>query len=121
MPVPLDIFENHKEEDHGYETKCWIWQRSIYPTTGYGQARYKGKQTTAHRVAYQVHHGVDLTFEQKVDHLCRVRSCINPMHLEAVSNRENIIRGIGAEVSRALARQSHIAPEVTSTRQRIPT
>lgn len=71
---------------------CWLWVASCQPS-GYGQIR-RGKTTAlAHRVAYEllvgpIGDGLDL------DHLCRVRSCVNPAHLEPVTRRENARRGL---------------------------
>lgn len=66
---------------------CWIWTAAI-DRGGYG--RYKHK--AAHRVSYEllvgpIPQGLDL------DHLCRVRACVNPSHLEPVTRRENLLRG----------------------------
>jgi hypothetical protein len=47
-----------------------------------------------HRIIYQ--HLVGPVPEgQQLDHICRVRCCVNPAHLEPVTQRENIVRGIG--------------------------
>ncbi|WP_414630996.1 HNH endonuclease signature motif containing protein [Alcanivorax jadensis] len=54
-----------------------------------------GKAVKAHRFSYE-------TFESPIpegmqlDHLCRVRNCVNPRHLEPVTNRENVRRGFAA-------------------------
>ncbi|WP_372432875.1 HNH endonuclease signature motif containing protein [Leucobacter chromiisoli] len=47
----------------------------------------------AHRVAYEFTHGENP--ERHVDHICRVRACVNPDHLRDVSNAENVLGGIG--------------------------
>lgn len=69
------------EEDRGYETSCWIWQRSTYPS-GYGitWSHRRGKQAAAHIVYYEdlygsVPEGLDL------HHCCEQRSCCNPNHV----------------------------------------
>lgn len=49
--------------------------------------------TIAHRLAYAVLRG-PVRGEQDVDHLCRNRRCVNPSHLEPVSRRDNILRGV---------------------------
>lgn len=54
-----------------------------------------GGAKAAHRMAYE-HFKGPIPDGLYIDHLCRVRCCVNPDHLEAVSNRENILRGVGA-------------------------
>jgi hypothetical protein len=66
---------------------CWLWCGSIAPS-GYGQLGINKVMQYAHRLAYEqfrgpIPEGLDL------DHLCRVRHCINPDHLEPVTRAEN--------------------------------
>lgn len=71
---------------------CWNWTGAL-TTTGYGQFRADGKPWAAHRWAYE-------TFVRSlpagvvIDHLCRNRRCANPKHLDPVTNRENVMRGM---------------------------
>lgn len=70
---------------------CWLWP-SIFRNSGYGRVKVGGRGCVAHRVVYEqvrgkIHEGLQL------DHLCRVRSCVNPDHLEPVTPRENQRRG----------------------------
>jgi hypothetical protein len=66
---------------------CWLWRGSITPN-GYGRL---GKDY-AHRLSYQMAKG-EIPAGLDLDHLCRVRSCVNPDHLEAVTRAENLRRG----------------------------
>lgn len=78
------------EEDRGYDTPCWIWQGYV-GTDGYGEVTKKtGENRTriAHRRYYEDHVG-EIPAGFKVHHKCRVRCCVNPEHLEAVSPREH--------------------------------
>lgn len=59
---------------------------------GYGQFRYYGKNGYAHRYAWERHHGA-IQDGLTVDHLCRVRRCVNVAHLELVTGGENSRRG----------------------------
>lgn len=78
------------EEDRGYETPCWIWQRAT--THGYGVHRRSGRSITAHIVFYEEKFG-PVPKGLELDHLCRVRACCNPDHLEAVTTATNTRRG----------------------------
>lgn len=70
---------------------CWEWNGYIQEN-GYGQTSIKSKGVYTHRFIYEYYHDSihpDLT----IDHLCRNRKCVNPLHLEQVSHKENIMRG----------------------------
>ncbi len=74
---------------------CWEWISSLN-VDGYGKF-YDGKIKYAHRFIYEYFYGQicpDLT----IDHLCRNRACVNPVHMELVTIQENIKRGISQSV-----------------------
>lgn len=81
-------------EDRGYATPCWIWQLSLNHG-GYGQGHAPGtpRVDTAHRFSYRAFVG-DIPVGLHLDHLCRVRSCCNPQHLEPVTPQENARRAL---------------------------
>jgi hypothetical protein len=70
--------------------KCWPWLGCI-ATDGYGTIKIDGKQLKAHRLSYLVNIG-QIPDGFVVDHICENKSCVNPDHLEAVSQKVNTIR-----------------------------
>ena len=73
---------------------CWLWVGATN-NKGYGmigQGRRPCKTLLAHRVTYEAFMG-PISEELELDHLCRVRSCINPKHLEPVTHQVNAARG----------------------------
>lgn len=72
---------------------CWLWTSTTTPN-GYGQISRGGRNAGmayAHRVAYELLVG-PIPEGLTIDHLCRVRNCVNPAHLEAVDHRTNVLR-----------------------------
>lgn len=78
---------------------CWLWTRSK-TKLGYAQFFYAGKMSKGHRYAYSFFKG-PIPKDKVLDHLCRVRHCVNPDHLELVTNRENVLRGISSAATNA--------------------
>jgi hypothetical protein len=72
---------------------CWTWTGSRIHN-GYGKVKVNGLQVVSHRASYEALVG-PIPDGMQLDHLCRNRACINPDHLEPVSKRENLLRGIG--------------------------
>lgn len=74
------------------DSDCWLW--SGYKTSkGYGQFRNgEGKTVRAHRWIYMFSAG-EIPEGLELDHVCGVRHCVNPDHLEAVTHGENLRRG----------------------------
>lgn len=71
--------------------ECWIWTASTF-VSGYGQVKLDGKNRRVHRVAYELAYG-PIPDGLVIDHLCRVKRCCRPDHLEAVTQQENLLRG----------------------------
>ena len=74
------------------ENGCWEWVGCTH--NGYGITFHHGKNVRAHRYYYEREHG-PIPEGLQLDHLCRNRKCVRPGHLEAVTRKENILRGIG--------------------------
>lgn len=79
---------------------CWLW-RGTYKPNGYAQTSIKAdgkwRTTYVHRLMFEWHCG-RIPVGRELDHLCRVRGCVNPRHLEVVTRRENILRGDGPKI-----------------------
>jgi hypothetical protein len=73
-------------------TGCWLWTGGQF-LSGYGAVKYQGKTRRAHRVAWEVANERHIPDGLTLDHLCRVKLCINPEHLEPVTMRVNTLRG----------------------------
>lgn len=86
-----------------YWTRCWQWMGAL-SDAGYGIFSYSGG-TLAHRFAYESVVG-PIVEGFHVDHLCRVHSCVNPAHLEAVTPTVNKQRGV--LYRRTYCRKGHI-------------
>jgi hypothetical protein len=80
---------------------CWLWTGSS-DKHGYGQIRIAGKATKAHRWSWSDTHG-PIAEGLDIDHLCRNPPCVRPTHLEPVTHRVNMLRGINPSAANAVA------------------
>ena len=96
---------------------CLLWVAGI-GNSGCGNFYHDNRRTLAHRWLYEETHG-PVPEGLELDHLCRVRNCVNPDHLEAVTHQVNTLRGVGASAKNATKThcpQGHpYSPENTRT------
>lgn len=70
---------------------CWLWLGRATPN-GYGYLPSDRASTYAHRYSWLAIHGLEIPDGLQLDHLCRVKLCVNPAHMEPVTHRENTLR-----------------------------
>lgn len=113
-PVP-DLLFWQKVSGGGHQ-ECWTWTASL-DRDGYGKFLTRGRFYTAHKYAYQalvteVPPGLEL------DHLCHVRHCVNPWHLEPVTREVNNDRrrspGGWSSLSADVCRNGHIRDQANT-------
>lgn len=73
---------------------CWVW--TGWNARGYGYFRAGGRMNMAHRYSYELHRA-EIPEGLVIDHLCRNKACVNPWHLEPVTQRVNVQRGEAGE------------------------
>jgi len=76
-------------------TGCWEWT-GAFDRSGYGAFKAQGKKINSHRWSYRFFKG-EPAKGLDLDHLCRVRKCVSPEHLEPVTRRVNVLRGLAGQ------------------------
>jgi len=100
VPLPAEIPEREQIKFEFYIKKtdfCWMWTGGA-DDSGYGKYNLKlgvnkYRKVQASRMAYHLYKG-EIPLGFTIDHLCNVRRCVNPEHLEAVPHAENIARSV---------------------------
>lgn len=99
MQSIIDKFWNKVDKTN----TCWNWKGFI-GKDGYGKHYIYQKMDMSHRISYQLIIGT-IDSNKVIDHKCRNRACVNPKHLEVVSQRENVMRGNG--IAKINSRKTH--------------
>ena len=94
-----------RKESRFVEDECHVWVGSTTsgPRGGYAQIKIGGNKATptlVHRLLYEREHGA-VPPGLQLDHLCEVKACVRPSHLEPVTHQENIRRHYERERSAA--------------------
>lgn len=116
-PVPPPIIEPRPIEER-FATKVkkgathWIWTGSK-TKLGYGMIwdNEKKGHAMAHRVSWEMSNGRKIPDGLQIDHLCRVPSCVNPAHLEAVTPSVNTARGLAPRIAAVYQRSKMNCPQ----------
>lgn len=87
------------------ESGCW----TLPPTKGrkgYSVVKFRGKTMAAHRMFYQIAVG-PIPDGLVLDHLCMVKNCCNPSHLEPVTSKENTRRAPTHNANKKACKRGH--------------
>lgn len=104
LRIPITVkLERHSQVEPN--TGCILWTGALN-WAGYGVLNFSGHQKRAHRLAWELENG-PVPQGLELDHLCRVRSCINPLHLEAVTSGENSRRGDNFQRNKIHCKNGH--------------
>lgn len=106
----LARFESKFDKKDG----CWIWEGGRW-NNGYPRFKLLGKWIPAHRVSYEIYVS-EISEGLQLDHLCRVKHCVNPAHLEPVTQQVNMQR---AYAVRTTCPQGHRHDALNSKGHRI--
>jgi len=83
---------------------CWVWLGNINKQTGYGHKQWHGKTLSAHRWIWEIFFG-QIPDDRVINHKCRNRGCVNPHHLEVVSQAANCRHGAGTKLTADIVRK----------------
>lgn len=104
-PVGDELLQYLKDRSTTQLDGCWLWNGA---TNGkYGVSGLKGQESRyVHRMAYIAIHG-SIPYSLVVDHICRNILCVNPDHLRAITQKENIQQGLPGHMGLDTCRFGH--------------
>ena len=110
LPNPMERFV--RIVDFDAENGCWNWPKHRVTNSGYGLFGFDGNSVLAHRwsmaftkgLVHQADDGTPLV----VDHLCKNKRCVNPFHLEEVTQSTNVKRGVVPKIAVTHCRRGHL-------------
>lgn len=97
------LFLDRLVEHIDFTPDCWVWTGNRHEA-GYGRIMIDRVLWRAHRAVYEATVG-PIPDGLHIDHLCRNRACVNPDHLEPVTEQVNILRGVSPHALNA--RKTH--------------
>lgn len=98
----IDNFLNKIEINYKEPNGCWLWVGCLSPK-GYGVVNLNNRAYRSHRVAWEYWMKDEIPKDKVINHLCSVRNCVNPHHLEVVSQRENVRKAKTTRLTKEIA------------------
>jgi len=99
IPGDMEVLHRCMDKVEIDDNGCWRWWSTL-DKKGYGRVLMDGSCQPAHRVMFMALVG-PIGAGLEIDHLCRVRNCVNPWHMEPVTHAENVMRGTSFSVVNA--------------------
>ena len=98
--IPMDDFDlaRFMRKVEVDPSGCWLWKG--WTNGKYGGFSFGSHKVYAHRVSYQ-HHVGPIPDGLTIDHLCKVKLCVNPQHLEVVAQQVGRDLGLGPQLAHA--------------------
>ncbi len=93
-------------EDHGFDTRCWVRAGLTLDYWTVNEGGAGTKKVPGHRLIYE-HFSGHIPEGYEIDHLCRIKGCVNPTHLEPVTHSQNLKRGNRYTDGRTHCTQGH--------------
>lgn len=79
---------DYLEEDRGFDTPCWVWQRGL-TFEGYARKNFEGQSRPVHAVHYEQTFG-QIPTGHELHHRCEIRACVNPNHVQPLIRRDHV-------------------------------